>query len=330
MKSLVQKVPVIRKANSAYYYFRRSMWRWHPRFIDDNNTVIDKPVFLLGTQGGGLTLLSRILHRHPQAISVTGNCNYWAGDDESQNVLNDILPERLSWRSIEIDTYNSKDHNWLYANDAFLPFYRENGSDVSEELKKQYKSILRRIINLYGKGSRGGGRFIDKSQSLTVRVGLIRKLLEGCNPKFVLITRNPFALAWRAVTKDDVISNLEMTDQDKFKVAVQHWKNSMECVLEDGKADDLGVWKFEDLLSQPEKIISEICEHIELPYISSILPGPDDVIPWGSMFDAFSKRKWYPLRPNVSSGYLDDIPDWAVQYLSQECRELLIRFGYHV
>lgn len=328
MKSLVRSFVPIRKLNSAYYHYRRNRWRWDPRFRDEPSIRIDRPVYLIGTQGGGLTLLSRILHRHPHAVSVTGDHRYWAGDDETQNVLGQILPEALGWRQISVTGYNSDDHNWLYANDAFLPYYRDDGRDATRDLSEQYRSVLRRIINLNGRASEGNPpRFIDKSQSLTVRVGLVRKLLCDYSPKFVLITRNPFALAWRAVTRDAVISGLECSDERKFEVAIQHWRNSLDAALADGGAD-LRWWRFEDLLCEPQRVVQEICAHVELQWDPAILPGPHDVFPWGSAYDAFSRRKWYPLRPDVSSEYLRAIPAWAVDYLQQRCPDLIERFGY--
>ncbi|MEM7540206.1 MAG: sulfotransferase [Pseudomonadota bacterium] len=327
MKSLVTQSVLVRKCNSAYFRYRRNRWRWSPKFKATANVKIDRPIYLLGTQGGGLTLLSRILHRHRASISVTGDHHNWAGDDETQNVLQAILPERLGWRRVDVPGFDSADHNWLYANDAFLPHYRERGFQDEAQLAADYKTVLRRIIALNGAQETGATRFIDKSQSLTVRVGLVRRLLTGCNPKFVLITRDPTALTWRAVTHDRIISGLKCSQEEKFELAVQHWANSFQAALED-REDDLKIWKFEDLLADPPQVIEEICQHVELAYDPAILPGPNDEVPWGSAFDAFNKRKWYPMRPNVSSGYLEDMPSWAKAHLNERAGELIHKLGY--
>lgn len=50
---------------------------------------IQRPIFLLGSQSGGLTLLARILRRHASLVYCTGNSRYWAGSDEMQNVAFD-------------------------------------------------------------------------------------------------------------------------------------------------------------------------------------------------------------------------------------------------
>lgn len=331
MRSLVKQVSAVRKINSLYYYHRVNRWRWHWRFRDDPRLAIDRPVFLLGTQGGGLTLLSRILHRHPNAISVTGNAHYWAGADETQNVLARILPELLGWREIRLDGYDTDDHNWLYANNDFLPHYRQTATAAEKYLKSRYKCILRSIIRLNALGSMASStRFIDKSQSLTLRVALVHSVLRDCDPKFVLLTRNPFAIVWRAASKDRNLLRIDKSIEARVRLATEHWKNSMECALTDAKDSDvkLKVWRFEDLLTELQKTVQEICSHIELPFEARILPSAKDVIPWGSMYDAFDRRKWYPLRANVNDKYLAEIPPWARYYIEAKCGNLIKRFGY--
>jgi len=71
--------------NLLWYLWKRNNWMLNPRswFGRFEEAEIDRPIFLLGVQGGGLTLLSRMLRRHPQVVSVSGNHRYWSGADES-------------------------------------------------------------------------------------------------------------------------------------------------------------------------------------------------------------------------------------------------------
>lgn len=62
------------------------------KIITEKNS---KPVFLLGNQGGGLTIISRILRRIPNVVSSTGNSNYWSGADEMNSVFGSLLPNEL-------------------------------------------------------------------------------------------------------------------------------------------------------------------------------------------------------------------------------------------
>lgn len=324
----------VRKLNSLIYRYRDNRWRWDPRFRDDPDVEIDRPVFLLGTQGGGLTLTSRILARHPHVVTVTGNHRSWAAYFEMQNTLERALPPSLTWILEDVPGFESEirqgygvgQHTWFYAADRMLPLYRRDAGQVTPEERETLRSLLRSAIRLNRASASGPARFLDKSQTYTLKIPFLREILRDCDPRFVMIVRDPFAMCWRAVHKVSTVVALRMSVEEKFEIALQHWKNSMEIALESG--DALRWWRFEDLLAEPERVVREICAYAELPFLPSILPGPDDRIPWGSAFDAFDRSKWYPVRPNVSARYLREVPDWAVDAIATRCAHLIERFGY--
>lgn len=92
-------------------------YHWHPKLLWKRHAAvtIDRPIFILGTQGGGLTLISRILRRHPTVVSFRGNCHCWAGPDEMLFHLRQFLPPSLALPG-ELD--------WAYATDQLLPQHR--------------------------------------------------------------------------------------------------------------------------------------------------------------------------------------------------------------
>ncbi len=247
MKERLTGIVPIRKVNSAYFHYRTNRWRWNARFRKDTDQRLDRPIYLIGTQGGGLTLLSRILHRHRHAVSVTGDSSNWAGEDEAQNALEPILPEDFGWRRIDLPGYPSRDHSWLYANDDFLPHYRRTAEDAVPEVGARYRTIIAGVVRMNARGE-GPARFIDKSQSLTVRVGFVHALLADCAPSFVLVTRNPYALVWSQATANSVVARLDRSLEDRVRLCAQHWRNSVEAALADAGRDDgirLRTWRFE-------------------------------------------------------------------------------------
>lgn len=328
LDDVVARFPLVRKLSSAYFRYRAARWRWHPRFrIDSSATPVDRPIFLLGTQGGGLTITSRILHRLPGVVSASGDHRYWAGHDEVQNVYEDAMPGPLGWHPDDEDGIPTTEaRSWLFASEPYFKHYRRTSADASDDLAKEFKRLLRGIIRL--NQSSPGGRLVDKSQSFSVRVGLVGELLRDCDPRFVLITRDPFAMCWRAATKVRPFQNLDRPEKEKMRLAVQHWRNTMESALTDAPEVAFRWWRFEDLLAEPDRVVREICEFTDLEYTPAILPQPDDVIPWGSGFDAFSRHKWYPMRTDVNDSYLRSIPGWAIAMVESECGELLDQFGY--
>jgi hypothetical protein len=218
----------------------------------------------------------------------------------------------------------------MYASDGFWPLYHRDAQHATPAEREGLRSLLRKTIRLNRSGAtQGPGRFLDKSQTFTVKIGLLEEILGDCNPRYVLLTRDPFAMCWRAVHKVVTVMALRCSEQEKFEIALQHWKNSMqEALAWEGRAA-LAWWRFEDLLAEPDRVIQEICDHVELPFRPEIMPGPEDRIPWGSAHDAFDRSKWYPVRPNVSARYLKEVPDWAIERVQRECAELLERFDYH-
>ena len=322
----LQSIVPIRKANSGYFHYRTNKWRFDRRFHDGAPVAIDRPVFLIGTQNGGLTLLARILHRHTHAISVTGDHRYWAGEDEAQDALADILPEDFGWRRIDLPGYPDRDHSWVYGNDDFLPFYRRKADELDPAQGARYRRVLQGILRQHGSDK----RFIDKSQSLTLRVGAVHRALSEHRPFFVLISRDPYAVVWGQATRNGVLSKLDVPIEQKVVLAAQHWRNSMQAALDDA-ADQAEVqlrhWQFESILREPDRIVREICDFAELPWESKILPSANDNIPWGSRSDAFNKRKWYPLRPGVNDRYRAELPDWAAETIHELCGDIGERFG---
>ena len=320
---------VWRKLNSAAYRYRENRWRWHPRFRSpDPSIAIDRPVFLLGIGGGGLTLTARILRRTPGVVSATGNHHYWAGNDEMQNVVQGHLLESFSWRNLDVPGFQAR-HDNCYACDALIDAYVEGAGDATPEKRACFRSTLQGLIAMNrDPAGEAPVRFLDKSQTFTLRTGLIASALDDTRPKFVFMTRDPYAMCWRGARKAETLADLDKSDEEKLEIAVQHWCNSARAALEAAEAVDLSCWRFEDLLTEPERVIREICEFAELPFSKEILPGPDDAIPWGSSSDAFDRHKWYPLRPDVSRETLREIPGWAVDRVTEGCGALLERFGY--
>ncbi|GKY89233.1 sulfotransferase family protein [Sinisalibacter aestuarii] len=324
-------IPPVRKLSSALFHYRSNAWRWSTAFRNGREVKIDRPIFLLGTQNGGLTLLSRILHRHPNAISVSGDHRYWAGEDEAQNALSEILPEDFGWRRVDLPAFPSTNHGWVYGTDAFLPYYRRRASEVDPAVAMRYRRILQGIIRQHG-GDRSV-RLIDKSQTLTVRVGAVQKALSESTPRFVLISRNPWAVIWSQATRNGVVRRLNLPVEDKVRLCAEHWSNSMRAALEDADADPgirLRHWRFEALLDNPEQIVSEICNFCGLEYAHGILPAKKDRIHLGARYDAYNKRKWYPLRPDVNTQYLSEVSNEALKIVTKHCGELAERMGYEV
>ncbi len=320
--------------NKVLYIWRRNNWLYDVgrMFRDLSGEKIRRPIFFLGNQGGGLTLISRMIRRHPVAVSVTGDHNYWSGADEMQRVMVHRLPKelRLSGRILNSDPPHSHftpPRSWSYASDDLVEDYRLTEEDASEEDAGQFRSLIRESLARHGQGG-VVNRFVDKSQVFTLKIRYVDALLKDSQPHFVLITRNPYAACYRAALGK--AGDMEryarfMSLDERVKVCAQHWSNAIGYALQDGvEVDHFIHFQFEQILQYPKERIEELCGFLGLDFRPDLLPSPDDTVPLGSRF----RDRWYPLRPDVNEKYFDDVSEEHLDYIEERCGELAVRLGY--
>lgn len=330
---MVDRSSLHERLNWLWYAYRRNNWVFDPRYLYETRQVrgteIHSPIFFLGVQGGGLTLVSRILRRHRDVVSVTGSCRYWSGADEMQNVLGPILPPELTGIRHKLPpsaTFGSV-RGWVYATDELFPAYRLTEKDAVPEVAQKFRHIIRWLITRHAlSGSRP--RFTDKSQVYTVKVPFLNALLWDCSPRFVLVTRNPYAMCYRAAAgASPALRALpsSYTFRDRLTLAAQHWANSFSTALADrDKVNHFLVLRFEDLLESPERKIRELLAFADLEFEPSLVPGPGQRVPFGTT----RMTRWFPMRTNVNDRHLAALDDESVEVIAERCEPIANHLGY--
>jgi hypothetical protein len=320
--------------NALAYRIRRDGWLLDPRnHVGSFDSVpVDRPIFLLGFQGGGTTLVSRILRRNRRAVSVTGNHEYWSGAGEMHTVLGPTLPQELTgtvWKPLAPDHRLDPPRSWSYATDELLPHYRETAADASRELAKELKRVLRMCLARQAKDTETA-RFTDKSQVYTVRAGLLDALLDGHDPRFVLLLMNPYIACYKsakgkAADMERYKSFLSL--EERLELCAQHWTNSVEAALED-VSHKLHIVRFEDVLREPAEEVQQVCDHVDLEFDPDMLPQAHHELPLGSRF----RDRWYPLEPDRPMNYLDELWDSmgveGIEIIRSRCGKYAEKFGY--
>ena len=317
-------------ANLVTLSARSHGWRLHPRRLlqSTSRMPIDRPIFLLGVQGGGLTLVSRMLRRHPSVVSVTGNSSYWAGPDETQITMGSYVPSELTGLHHKMPAHpRFPRRDWLYATDELLPKYRHTAADATERMAMRFQQAIRLAVAMHARDPHSA-RFVDKSQTFTVRLSLVARLLAEYRPRFVLVTRNPYAMCYRAAVVATPLSRLDLSLRERMELAAQHWANSYRCAIADGRAVPALTVRFEDVLHRPEESLRAICSHVELDFRPSMLPAKGDRLPLGSTGSSRGDAKWYPLRTDVNRRYLGRLEDWMVTCVATFAGSLASRWGY--
>ena len=312
--------------NDGYYLFRRNKWMIDPAFYLKTyaSVKIDRPIFLVGNQGDGLTLVSRILRRHKSVVNVTGNANYWAGADEMQRVFNEFLPMELCYnhRSLKPLPNNlSLQKGWLYASNDQLDVFRSTSADSSPELAGKLRHVMQYCLHRHR--ITDSSRFIDKSQIYSVKVGLLNDLLFRNSPHFVYITRNPYASIYRMALLSN--KNYGASFSHALKIHKQHWINSFLAIKEDrNNCNHFYQVKFEDILLDVGPQVEKLITFLDLPFTSSILPKPDDKIPFGSK----AIDRWHPLKPEINDKYLTTMPSEVYNDIHSDIGSFAKELGY--
>jgi hypothetical protein len=315
-----------------YRRYRLSQWR------DRSRAVIDRPIFILGVQGGGGTLLARCMQRHSKVIYASGNHRTWSGPDEIHNCphLYDV-PETLRHRSYHFRTVNETVRHhprygyqraWLYAIDEFLPEYAKKAEDAEPQTAAALRDVLLKIALAYADDPTDC-RFLDKSQLFTIQVPYIAELLRGWNPMFVLLTRNPYACCARAVAKEygPERGGYIADDTDaRIRCAVEHWSNSYRLALESAEDVPMLIVSYEDLLNEPAATLRRICEFCDLGFEIDQVPAPGQHFPLCFPSD----EKWYPINTAENERYLRGLDQRLVKLLNERSAALIERLGYEI
>ena len=341
LRDLVERGPAfvaLKSAGSLRYASMRLRYRYNLRrlFFSLGKVPIDRPIFLLGTQGGGGTIVARCLQRHPLTVYASGNSDFWAAPNEIHNCphLYDV-PEPLVHRTYHFGTVNETiehhprhgyQRSWLYAADEFLPRFGKTAEDVDEATTRAFRGVLRKISLAYAHDPQNC-RLVDQSQLFTIQVPYVTRMLQGSDPRFVLIARDPYVTVARAVEKEYTVARGGYIAGDgsaRIACAVQHWSNSYRLALDAAREVPMLTVRYEDFLDDPVRVVRAICDFAELEFTADLVPAEGQRVPAGSV----EPEKWFPLKRGENRHYLEQLDRELVQALNERAGDLIERLGY--
>jgi len=287
--------------NLIGYYYKRTLPLVYYPFV--KKRIPKKIVFFIGNQGDGMSFVTRVLRKHNNLISISGNHNYWSGADEIATVMEPVLPYSLRLPGLltkeRIKTTLSPPRSWSYGADNFFDHYLANEEDYNEIEANTFLKIISTALWRFGSDK----IFIDKSQVYSLKMKLLQKIFKD-RVHFVHITRNPLISCYRAASgkAGDLKRYSEKLDfEDLLDISIQHWNNiSVEISSSKKAVTNYSRFKIEDILDNPSFYFNEICKSIGIEFNSSMLPKPNDKIPHFSKY----KDRWFPIRKDINSSYL--------------------------
>lgn len=278
--------------------------------MPDNLTVTQEQlIFLVSQPRSGSTLLQHILGSHPQIHTVP----------EPWFMLHFVYA--LRERGI------SAEYNAQYASLALKGFLNEIQKSEDDYLR----AIREAALKLYGAALDGTGKtfFLDKTPRYYFILPELRRTFP--NARFVLLIRNPLAVLaslLNVVMQGRVQGFLSEDRRHDIvsapRLMVQALKNLQ------GRT---GVVKYEDLVSEPEKTLGDLCAKLDLTYHQSMVEYGGKVYLKSSFVDPKSIYKHSrPVKHYVTSWpqYLDTSEkiQMAQAYLKLLGNETIEALGY--
>jgi len=202
---------------------------------------ITSPIFLVGSERSGTTLLRLMLDHHPDI----------AFNLESEYMVNKIGADN---QFPNIDEYQD-----FLENDRVF-----NRSNFKIDSKLDYKALLNSFLNQKLK------RDNKKIVGATVHYNFLKLLNIWPNAKFIYLYRDG---------RDVANSVIQMGWAGNTYVAANWWINAeVECekLRNIVKKEQLIEIKYENLLEFPEKILIRICEYIGVPFSRQMFGYQED------------------------------------------------------
>lgn len=281
----------------------------------------DSPVFIVGHQGNGATLVSRVLRKSGRFVTVTGTEAYIGGADEMQSVMGLALNAKFGgiYHKAPLRREYSRRNGWYYASDRLLPYFRFSHRDYKDDIAVNFRRCLS-AIQLRSEDK----RILDKSQSYLFKIDLIDKILLSTPPIYIVIVRNPLTVCYRAAALKTGLSKLSFNVDYRLQLAVEHWNNVFEEILRHKNNPRVCVYRIEDIVANPEIYFQKIFGVLNESYDDSYLPHGSDLMGIG----AKRKDRWYPIRSDISSSRLAEVPQWAKDYIVKSCQSGIEYFDY--
>ena len=258
---------------------------------------------------------------------MSGGSDYWVATDELGFVRNRMrrLPSTL-WSSAHREDLDhplvGTEHASVYASELLLPEYRNTAEDATPADSERFKRILKEHVAVYAHDPQRA-RFLDKTHTYTVKIPYLDRLLEGHEPFFLLVVRNPYTMCFRAVRRKPPAWRRDLPYDEQLRLVAQHWSNSTRLALEDGPPTGRFLaLRFEDFLQNPAGVIRAVCRAAGLSYDDDLVPRAGHRLPFATLpWD----RKWFPLQGDE---WRDKVGDAEAQIVEEECGEIAEQLGY--
>jgi hypothetical protein len=321
------------------YWEYKPIWTARSLYVSLEDIEIDRPIFIVGVQGAGLTLLSRMIHRNRSIVTIGGGRAFWTGNNEMDKHCVRELPDAWTLTSPGFQSPTFKNHAaeserehevfgfercWVYATDEMVDRYRKTADDYTPSIASIAKRRIRESIRAYADDPQRA-RFLDMSQTFSLKLPLLLEVFPDA--KIVVQTRNPYAMCWREATSGGYgYWKQKPPLKRRLELAAEHWGNTYRTLARDLQTTGAQhvVVRFEDLLERSEEELKRVTNVAEVAYHEDMVPRAHHTLPLGSG-ETF---KWHPIRTNANEKYEKELTRDARSIIEDELGNIAGKFGY--
>jgi hypothetical protein len=213
------------------------------------------PIFVLGRQHCGNTMLATMLGRHPEVYAFTGEGNFFEHID-----------------SIRAEAYEARRdqvvHEIVHGADPVL------GDDLQETLRTHLRDETERrgAVGLYAEGKaaltrrNGAERWVQKATSYVFHVERILEVFPAA--RLLFLARNPLDLAASVHRRGHFENQIART--------VWGWNAGLRQALDwaDNQPSNVRVCRYENVVQRPKEKLKEITDFCGLSFSSDCLDIP--------------------------------------------------------
>ncbi len=274
----------------------------------NSSMSLAKPVFIVGMNGSGTTMLLDNLSRHPELYAFPRETRLIPHLQSTAHRYGDLTDDanyRRLWDDVR----------------GLLVFKQVNGQqpvplpDDWQQQPRSLSGVLDGVFTIFARRE-GKQRWCEKTPQHAQHVQMLAELFPGA--KFVHIIRDgrdsaaSFARRWKR--------NPQLT--------IFRWK----CVVREARRQGLAVGasrylevRYEDLTQEPEQWLRRICEFLELPFDEVVLRSSQPYLAGNKAGTKTGKVKG--LSPN-SGKWRKQFTPRTVRQLEKIAGSLLTQFGY--
>lgn len=257
---------------------------------------IQAPFFIFGNPRSGTSLFRLMLNSHPEIV-VPPECGFveWLYDDFGKI---DIHPK--GYNNFVCRLFESrKFETWGMDREALL-------SSIETARPTTYQGLIRAVYLEYAKmKGKAASLFGDKNNYYINKVEKIEKIFPRCKKLFIVRDGRDVACSYLELKEKPIESDYRPNLSHKVEEIAAEWRDAVGTMMGWIGKGALSI-KYEDLVADPHKTLSTVCQFLEVEYSGDMLnfykynDEPDS-------FKGWKEKTFEPLMTKSLSRYMTDL-----------------------